>query len=391
MSEDQSKQSHLKLQSQLQSNITPKPKERRRTIAAIKRSVRERSPTNRSRSATRPNYTLDTTGIEMTKTTSEIIDLLEKAHTRSLSIPIDDLKTEIVSNTLTDRTKQLMTPNRIPSTPKKSKLITTPKTIEIMSEQEMIDSFRKAQRKSMEIERSRRSSGYIDASQSEITSSCYSSSYSEDESDFDLSKKSAELTKKLKQLHMEKEAERNKNKSKVLKSDIKTDNNGEPKAIEVLYAENATKKEIFKAMCKNFFSVLKTFRKDNRDELEKIRELRNKCCNQLIVILIFCGLGGVIFRYTEGAFENFYKCGVKRVKRDFIDTLWQGSHNLKEEDWKSMARKKLWEFESQLHTAHEAGVHSYSGQKAWSFVNSAVYSITVVTTIGNYSNLLYLA
>ncbi|XP_057341030.1 uncharacterized protein LOC130678052 [Microplitis mediator] len=120
----------------------------------------------------------------------------------------------------------------------------------------------------------------------------------------------------------------------------------------------------------------------NPREVYYIRKSRNKCIVQLILMIIYCGLGAFIFRFTEGAFETFYKCGVKRVKRDFLDSLWSYSHNMREDDWKSMARKKLMEFEEQLHVAHEAGVHSYSGQKSWSFLNAVVYCLTVITTIG---------
>lgn len=117
-------------------------------------------------------------------------------------------------------------------------------------------------------------------------------------------------------------------------------------------------------------------------EVYLIRKSRNKCVAQLILIIIYCGLGAFVFRFTEGAFETFYKCGVKRVKRDFLDSLWNYSHNMREDDWKSMARKKLMELEEQLHAAHEAGVQSYSGQKSWSFLNAVVYCLTVITTIG---------
>lgn len=117
-------------------------------------------------------------------------------------------------------------------------------------------------------------------------------------------------------------------------------------------------------------------------EYNKIRALRRKCMLELMLIMIYCGLGGVIFKFVEGAFENFYKCGVKRVKRDFIDILWHKSHNLREEEWKSLARNKLRTFEDELHQAHEAGVHSYSGQRSWSFLNGVVYALTIVTTIG---------
>ncbi|CAH1711504.1 unnamed protein product [Aphis gossypii] len=95
-----------------------------------------------------------------------------------------------------------------------------------------------------------------------------------------------------------------------------------------------------------------------------------------------CGVGGLVFRYTEGAFESFYKCGVKRVKRDFLDGLWTDSRRMGADQWKQTARRKLIEFEEQLHDAFEAGTTTYSGRSSWSFVNSAIYCFTVVTTIG---------
>lgn len=55
---------------------------------------------------------------------------------------------------------------------------------------------------------------------------------------------------------------------------------------------------------------------------------------------------------------------------------------IREEDWKAQARARLRKFEEELHTAHEAGMTSYSGQKAWSFLNGWAYCLTVVTTIG---------
>lgn len=119
-------------------------------------------------------------------------------------------------------------------------------------------------------------------------------------------------------------------------------------------------------------------------EVGRIKAQRNRCISDLILMLILCGLGALMFRFAEGAFESLYKCGVKRVKRDFVDVLWLKSHSLHEEDWKSMARRRLMEFEEQLHTAHEAGVRTYSGQKSWSFLNGVIYCLTVITTIGYY-------
>jgi hypothetical protein len=124
------------------------------------------------------------------------------------------------------------------------------------------------------------------------------------------------------------------------------------------------------------------FLSEHREQWDRLTSQRNRCCGSLVVMFVYCGLGGLVFRFTEGAFESFYKCGVKRVKRDFVDSLWLGSHHLLEDEWKSQARRKLMELETQLHAAHEAGVTTYSGQRAWSFLNAVVYCLTVVTTIG---------
>lgn len=101
-----------------------------------------------------------------------------------------------------------------------------------------------------------------------------------------------------------------------------------------------------------------------------------------VILVTICGVGGLVFRYTEGAFETFYKCGVKRVKRDFLNGLWTDSRRMGEDQWKLTARRRLIEFEEQLHDAFEAGTTTYSGRSSWSFVNSAIYCFTVVTTIG---------
>lgn len=126
----------------------------------------------------------------------------------------------------------------------------------------------------------------------------------------------------------------------------------------------------------------KIYKKDMNHEVMRLRRMWNRCMFELFLILMFCGVGGILFKFTEGGFEHFYKCGVKRVKRDFIDILWTKSHNLREEDWKSLARNRLRIFEEELHAAHEAGMTSYSGQRSWSFLNAVVYALTVVTTIG---------
>lgn len=64
-------------------------------------------------------------------------------------------------------------------------------------------------------------------------------------------------------------------------------------------------------------------------EWEKTIRLRNRCIANFLVLAIYFGFGGLMFRFIEGAFENFYKCGVRRVKRDFVDHLWSTSHDLR--------------------------------------------------------------
>lgn len=140
---------------------------------------------------------------------------------------------------------------------------------------------------------------------------------------------------------------------------------------------------VWRPFLRDLWSEWLTFKRQHKNEYDKIVYKRNQCFAELVVMIIYCGLGGLVFRFTEGAFESFYKCGVKRVKRNFIDDLWLSSHNQREEDWKSNARRRLMEFENQLHAAHEAGVHSYSGQRSWSFLNAVLYCLTVITTIGN--------
>ncbi|XP_055597920.1 uncharacterized protein LOC129747646 isoform X1 [Uranotaenia lowii] len=124
------------------------------------------------------------------------------------------------------------------------------------------------------------------------------------------------------------------------------------------------------------------FLDDNPLELHRLKLQVNECCFYFGVMVLLCGVGGIIFRVTEGTFESQYKCGVKRVKRDFIDHLWLSSHSQKEEDWKQTARARLRKFEEELQIAFEAGMKTYSGNTAWNFINGVIYSLTVVSTIG---------
>lgn len=60
-----------------------------------------------------------------------------------------------------------------------------------------------------------------------------------------------------------------------------------------------------------------------------IKSDARKCCAYLVLLMLWCGVGGILFQYVEGNYELTNKAGVKRVKRDFIDQLWLSSHNLR--------------------------------------------------------------
>ncbi|GBP32456.1 Potassium channel subfamily K member 18 [Eumeta japonica] len=373
----------------------------RRKVPTPRRFIKTKSPkANRSQSMRRVEDPLEKTGTAMSQTSKEIIELMEKARARSLSIPKDDPRLPAEYKTR-KKNKKLETPNKTP-TSRRSRGISCPKTIQIISDKEILSGLSPIKRLDLEFENRRiRNSGYVDASQSEYTSSCYSTTPSENEYEFDLSQRTAELTRKLTLLSQEDNKQANilfgkddfiaqsvpeqkpilrkrslvDTKNGISAKDTTDKDKNEPAAKGKLPTSNLKSK-------RKLFHNWYIFIQERRSDYEAIRLLINKCVCEALLIVILCGLGGMMFKTLEGSFENTYKCSTRNVKRDFIDSLWRGSHYLREEDWKSMARQKLFEFENQLHIAHEAGVTSYSGKPSWNFMNSFVYCFTLITTIG---------
>lgn len=254
----------------------------------------------------------------------------------------------------------------------------TPREIITFDDADLIESFKKAQRLSAEVGTSKL--GYPSSISSSSSRETLSTEQSSEEDE------QIRLQNKLKLLQQQSEL---KEKLKLIKQAQSEKQSLQPQTIQG--NDKTQKPKIFRNFIKEAWSIWKEFLIDNQEDYRIINSLRNRCFGHIMTMFIICGLGAFVFRFTEGAFENFYKCGVKRVKRDFIDTLWLSSHNLREDDWKSLARRKLMDFEEQLHTAHEAGMHSYSGQRSWSFLNSIVYCLTIVTTIGEHCFNMYLS
>ena len=111
-----------------------------------------------------------------------------------------------------------------------------------------------------------------------------------------------------------------------------------------------------------------------------------------ILILLFANLslvilGGFLFQFIESE-KSTFQCGVKKVRRDFVDVLWSQSQTDNEWAWKSSARQKLNDLENQLLEAvDKSGVKSFSktGQTTWNLTNTIIYTISLMTTIGNDS------
>lgn len=398
-----------------QHNAKVEPPKRRAMPVPRRFTKNKMSPkVNRSQSEHRTDNikVVDKTGTGMSQTSREIIELMEKARARSLSMPKDDSR---VPPDYKTNHKTLKTPNKSPTALRRCRGMSCPKTIQIISEKEILAGLLKNQKTDLDT-RSRQSSGYIDASQSEYTSSCYSTSPSENEYDFDLLERTAELTRKLNVLSQE--VEKREMMTGIILAPDDNDTHkikqGEPKSVlrkrSVADTKSIVKKDnkdsvpdkkskrkslddknkkVVRSRWK-FIANWQQFKHEQRVHCEKIKNLRNKCICDIMILIIMCGLGGMMFKTLEGSFENAYKCSTRNVKRDFIENLWRGSHHLREEDWKSMARKKLFEFEDQLHTAHEAGVTSYSGQRSWNFMNSFVYCLTLVTTVGKIKISIYI-
>ena len=97
-------------------------------------------------------------------------------------------------------------------------------------------------------------------------------------------------------------------------------------------------------------------------------------------------LGRMLFKYFvylhEGWHESRYKCGALRIRRHFIDELWEQSAILPEDEWRTLARQRLVDFEDQLHEAFSAGLTTYSGKRTWGFWDAVAFSMTTVATIG---------
>lgn len=114
--------------------------------------------------------------------------------------------------------------------------------------------------------------------------------------------------------------------------------NGVEKALDKSFQEITLEKVDFASM--KLWPLTKLLLRETRqiwiihkhrhmNEWKRLKGEVVKCFSELLMLMVFCGMGGLVFRYVEGNYEIINKAGVKRVKRDFIDHLWLSSHNLR--------------------------------------------------------------
>jgi hypothetical protein len=93
--------------------------------------------------------------------------------------------------------------------------------------------------------------------------------------------------------------------------------------------EKLTKMKILKMLLREVRDNWAPFKAQHQVAVLEIRQSARKCFVDMILLCIMCGIGGMVFKGLEGNYENSYKCGVRKVKRDFIDQLWMSSHNMR--------------------------------------------------------------
>lgn len=102
----------------------------------------------------------------------------------------------------------------------------------------------------------------------------------------------------------------------------------------------------------------------------------------IMVLYIYCFIGGFLFKALEGWYEVHSKCEILKHRHDLVEDIWNQSAYLDYDEWKSVTVERLKSFEQVIHEAHQAGVTTNTGSRVWSFDGALVYSVTIFTTIG---------
>ena len=137
----------------------------------------------------------------------------------------------------------------------------------------------------------------------------------------------------------------------------------------------------------------------NMSKSQKRKEMCWLCCKKFTAFLFshigLCGLviaysimGGFVFMSLEASHEKLEREGVDLTRRSKVERLWnitEYSLILGKKNWTHEVDKVLKEFQTEIFEATK--LRGWDGQSEdadaqWSFPNSLLYSITVITTIG---------
>lgn len=124
------------------------------------------------------------------------------------------------------------------------------------------------------------------------------------------------------------------------------------------------------------------------------------CCRKIITLLFshigLCGLvigytifGAYLFRSLEGPFERHRVSQVAGLRNLTVHQLWNITDKfnvLYKENWTEMVSKELLVFQQQLVRAVKDGFegHEDTHRAQWTLSGSFLYSLTVITTIGEW-------
>lgn len=108
------------------------------------------------------------------------------------------------------------------------------------------------------------------------------------------------------------------------------------------------------------------------------------------LVVSYSLLGAVIFSRLEGPNEKRATQEITKLRKEYVGIIWnitKESNVLRKINWTLMVEKEIMKFQTKIYRAvKEHGWDGQSdvaeGERQWSFVGSLLYSVTVITTIG---------
>lgn len=112
-----------------------------------------------------------------------------------------------------------------------------------------------------------------------------------------------------------------------------------------------------------------------------------------VLVVGYLIIGAIAFKLIEGPEEVKTTYRVGAYRKDIVQKLWEitNRYNVLEfEKWKSESEEVVKEFQTHIVNQTKSGYEGKDGHpKQWTFSGSLLYSITVITTIGKTSIMIY--